>query len=523
MARRAFDIFATVFPEASGWTLDRAGPLHRAGQAVRGHPRRHRPGSRGRRGARRRPAGRGGQRGVGRLAAAAAARRPAHLARPGRADRGRAGRGAGPALGSGAVAAAHPGAAGHGPPHRRRWPRATGRRSSAREEESRARYENVVEHSSDGIYEVDLDGRIQYANPSLAVILGLRARRARGRAARRRARAPSTGAASLERPHAGRRRRLAARRADRRRAPTACAACSTSRTMARVPGRRARRLRRAWSATSPPRDDLEAEKNEFLALVTHDLRNPLTTILGLGATLETHADELPADRIQRMGGSIRRQAERIARLADDLYDVSRLEAAGRWCSARGRSTCARRSTTRSASVDDPSGVERAASRAALERAGRSPPARAGRRQPGRERPRATAPRPSSSTSSGTDATASCELAVTDHGPGVGPTLVARRCSRRCARSAAPRPRPLAGHRPRAVARAGPGRGHGRPGLVRAGRPTAAPRSVSRCRPRSAALTATPPPRHSRPRLEALVAHNATELQRIDGTAQRRHR
>src|SRR5437588_665550 len=41
-----------------------------------------------------------------------------------------------------------------------------------REEEARARYESVVEHSSDGIYEVDLDGRIQYANPSLAIILG---------------------------------------------------------------------------------------------------------------------------------------------------------------------------------------------------------------------------------------------------------------------------------------------------------------------------------------------------------------
>jgi two-component system sensor histidine kinase MtrB len=72
--------------------------------------------------------------------------------------------------------------------------------------------------------------------------------------------------------------------------------------------------------------DLEADKNEFLALVTYDLRNPLTTILGLGATLESHAEELPADRIARMGGAIRRQAERIARLADDLYDVSRLEA-----------------------------------------------------------------------------------------------------------------------------------------------------------------------------------------------------
>src|SRR5205807_9043343 len=35
-----------------------------------------------------------------------------------------------------------------------------------REEESLARYESVVETSSDGVFEADLDGRIQYANPS---------------------------------------------------------------------------------------------------------------------------------------------------------------------------------------------------------------------------------------------------------------------------------------------------------------------------------------------------------------------
>jgi two-component system sensor histidine kinase MtrB len=71
--------------------------------------------------------------------------------------------------------------------------------------------------------------------------------------------------------------------------------------------------------------DLEADKNEFLAMVTHDLRNPLTTILGLGATLQSYAGQPPPEQIGRMGESIRRQAERIARLADDLYDVSRLE------------------------------------------------------------------------------------------------------------------------------------------------------------------------------------------------------
>jgi signal transduction histidine kinase len=72
--------------------------------------------------------------------------------------------------------------------------------------------------------------------------------------------------------------------------------------------------------------DLEADKNEFLALMTYDLRQPLTTVLGLGATLEAHAIDLPDEQIARMGASVRLQAERMARLADDLYDISRLEA-----------------------------------------------------------------------------------------------------------------------------------------------------------------------------------------------------
>jgi PAS domain S-box-containing protein len=72
--------------------------------------------------------------------------------------------------------------------------------------------------------------------------------------------------------------------------------------------------------------EVESAKNEFLALITSDLRNPLTTILGLGATLEAYAPDIPADRVQRIGKSIRGHTERIARLADDLYDISRLEA-----------------------------------------------------------------------------------------------------------------------------------------------------------------------------------------------------
>jgi PAS domain S-box-containing protein len=192
-----------------------------------------------------------------------------------------------------------------------------------REEEARARYENVVEHSSDGIYEVDMDGFLQYANPSLSLILGLpldeldSARLAD-------AFNPVDGIDVTDRLMAdlgdeeANRVELSVNRADGVRRVL------DVRTMPR------REEGAVVGYAGVVRDvtavyELDQAKNEFLALITHDLRNPLTTILGLGVTLESYAPELPTERLQRMGSSIRLQAERIARLADDLYDVSQLE------------------------------------------------------------------------------------------------------------------------------------------------------------------------------------------------------
>lgn len=192
-----------------------------------------------------------------------------------------------------------------------------------REAEQKARYEHVVEHSSDGVYEVDLDGCIQYANPSLVLILGRRPDEVEEcylsdvivpvdgtGLVESLISEPPGGARGVElvvfRPD-GVRRVLEIRTTARRRDGAVVGFQGVVRdiTTAR---------------------DLEADKNEFLALMTYDLRQPLTTILGLGATLEVHSAELSADRIRRMGSTVRKQAERMSRLADDLYDISRLEA-----------------------------------------------------------------------------------------------------------------------------------------------------------------------------------------------------
>ena len=201
----------------------------------------------------------------------------------------------------------------------------------SRQQESKARYQAVVEDSSDGIFEIDLDGRIQYANPALAVILGRRPDQLQGSLLAD-VLAPADQSA------------LALLTSE----PPTEASHLLALTVVRPDGVRRELEVRSFARYAEGRlvgfqgmvqdqttaKDLEAEKNEFLALVTHDLRLPLSTIAGLAATLETHSSELPHDRIRRMGHAVRRQVERISRQADDLYELSRLEASSLLLSPR---------------------------------------------------------------------------------------------------------------------------------------------------------------------------------------------
>jgi PAS domain S-box-containing protein len=192
----------------------------------------------------------------------------------------------------------------------------------SREEESTARYEAVVEAASDGIFEVDLDGRIQYANRAFAVITG-RTPAELEHAPLFQVLVPVEQTDSLQRlmtssREGSQRLELVVRRADGVRRVV------DVRTQPRHEHDEVVGLHGSVRDVTTAHD-LEEAKNEFLALITQDLRTPLTSILGLGATLESHAEELGQEQIQRLGSSIRHQCERIARLADDLHDVSRLE------------------------------------------------------------------------------------------------------------------------------------------------------------------------------------------------------
>jgi PAS domain S-box-containing protein len=181
-----------------------------------------------------------------------------------------------------------------------------------RQEESRARYANVVEHSSDGVYEVGLDGRVRYANTALAVILG-------------RSVEQLVGARLVDALDPETNFRLDAEQTE-------------------VAIRRADGVVRVLDIRAVERRDgeeligfdgivrdltaavrFEELRNDLLALLGHELRQPLTTILGLGAVLDSHSEELDPAQVQSIGERIRQQAERMTRQADDLDQMSLLD------------------------------------------------------------------------------------------------------------------------------------------------------------------------------------------------------
>ncbi len=70
--------------------------------------------------------------------------------------------------------------------------------------------------------------------------------------------------------------------------------------------------------------DANRRKDEFLAMVSHELRNPLSVILN-AATLVSHLTKSDPVATQA-SAAIHRQTDQLVRIVDDLLDVSRLSA-----------------------------------------------------------------------------------------------------------------------------------------------------------------------------------------------------
>jgi two-component system CheB/CheR fusion protein len=85
----------------------------------------------------------------------------------------------------------------------------------------------------------------------------------------------------------------------------------------------------ARDITQKKRDELEVQRalrmrDQFMAMLSHELRNPLAALLNATALLEKSNGNGDSQRSERALQTIGRQCRHMARLLDDLLDVSRM-------------------------------------------------------------------------------------------------------------------------------------------------------------------------------------------------------
>ncbi|MCH6255548.1 hybrid sensor histidine kinase/response regulator [Puniceicoccaceae bacterium K14] len=70
--------------------------------------------------------------------------------------------------------------------------------------------------------------------------------------------------------------------------------------------------------------DLNAEKNEFMGIASHDLKNPLTSIIGISQLIKSN-EEMPVEKMRSWVDKIEAQSEKMVYIIKNLLDVNRLD------------------------------------------------------------------------------------------------------------------------------------------------------------------------------------------------------
>jgi PAS domain S-box-containing protein len=193
----------------------------------------------------------------------------------------------------------------------------------SRQKEARARYEHVVEHASDGVYEVDLNGRIQYCNAQLGLILGRRRLDELEGSMLSDVMTPIGAEAAsdaLLRPaHGGEHVEVAMTR------PDGVRRVLDVRTVARMEGLELVGFQGVVRDVTAAHD-LGAEKDRLLGSLLGDLRLALVRLADLGAGLESEGGRLAPDRLRHVGTSVVGNVARLSDLTDRVAQASRMAA-----------------------------------------------------------------------------------------------------------------------------------------------------------------------------------------------------
>lgn len=71
--------------------------------------------------------------------------------------------------------------------------------------------------------------------------------------------------------------------------------------------------------------EADRTKSDFVSILAHELKGPMTTVVGFGQMLDEHWATLEDDKRSQFIGIIRRETQRLAAMVSDLLDVSRME------------------------------------------------------------------------------------------------------------------------------------------------------------------------------------------------------
>ncbi len=170
---------------------------------------------------------------------------------------------------------------------------------------SEARFRNLIEKTADGVLVVSADGVIRYVNPAAEALLGRCSGELIGALFGRPLTAGETAEIEL------------------------CSAQCRSKSSFLIAEMRVVEIE--WEGKSAflatlrditERKEAVRRRDEFLAILAHELRNPLSPILNAVHLMRRHG--LPDTQLENACAIIERQSQHLARLVDDLLDLSRV-------------------------------------------------------------------------------------------------------------------------------------------------------------------------------------------------------
>ncbi len=189
--------------------------------------------------------------------------------------------------------------------------------------QSEAGYRTLVESAPDGVISIDALGKILDCNEEICRMLGYSKKAVKGKEiARFMARSAKSGKAAFALPERGKssETELTLRRSDGTLIPT----WAKTATQHDENGEVTRVVTYVRDITE--RKKLDELKDDFVGLVSHELRNPLTIVIGAVSTVLTELVSLPIAETRQLLSDAVTEAQSLSDLLDNLVELTRVQA-----------------------------------------------------------------------------------------------------------------------------------------------------------------------------------------------------